>query len=250
MARKKNQRRRSSSSDFHRRNGVDTKIPKTILVVTEGFNTEPQYFTTLAGVWQLHTHVMTLKPGGEGIPLNLVKKAKREIKDREKALKRGELPLNQTKNFDEVWIVFDTEHAERQNKLHDGIDAAKSEGFKIAYTSPCIEFWLALHFELRAKPMNTCDEACRLLEEVSPDDLGSYSKKNGPGQDFINKLIDKVGDAVKNAETVAQNNKDESFPANPATSVQKLVRSMHESLPQALQDRFPLPAEPLADVTT
>lgn len=52
---------------------AQSKPPKSILIVTEGRNTEPLYLRTLAAHWSLHPHVTTIEPGGEGIPANLVK---------------------------------------------------------------------------------------------------------------------------------------------------------------------------------
>lgn len=223
------------------RPAAQTRPPKSILMVTEGQNTEPLYFKNLANHWSLHPHVTTIEPGGEGIPANLVTTALKVKKQRAADEKAGRLPFNRLGTFDETWIVFDTEHAARQGRLDDGIVLAEKHKIRIAHTSPCFEFWLALHHALKARPMNTCAEACELFEYVAGLKKGSYSKENGAAADLIGKLICLVPDAVKNAELLSKQNAGEPFPANPSTSVQALVRSMHEALPEVMKNRFPLP---------
>jgi len=223
------------------RPAAQTKPPKAILIVTEGQNTEPLYFKSLAAHWSLHPHVTKIEPGGEGIPANLVKKALAVQEKRAADDKDGKLPFNQLGSFDETWIVFDTEHAARQGRLADGIQLAAKHGIQIAHTTPCFEFWLALHYALQARPMETCKQACALFEEAAGLKKGSYSKTKGAASDLIDKLICKVPAAVRNADLLTQQQADDPFPANPSTTVQNLVRSMHDALPDELKKRFPLP---------
>lgn len=213
---------------------------KQILIVTEGVNTEPIYLEELAQYWNLHPHVTHIEPGGEGIPENLVTKAIDVQRERREEEEAGKLPYNLAAEFDETWIVIDAEHALRQNKLETGLVAAKANGFKIAHCHPCFEFWLALHFELKARPMNTCSEACRLLEEVAGMKKNSYSKQKGASQNFLKTLPQKVQTAVRNAKQLTGQQTDEKFPVNPSTSLHLLIRSLHETLPEQMKKRFRL----------
>ncbi|HSI86981.1 MAG: RloB family protein [Candidatus Methylacidiphilales bacterium] len=219
---------------------TQTTAPKSILIVTEGQITEPSYFRHIAKHWNLHPHVASIEPGGEGIPLNLVRKAKKIQKERIKKEKSNQLPYNQIAKFDETWIVFDTEHAARQNRLEDGVEEAKRCDFKIAHSTPCFEFWLVLHYALRAPPMETCDEACRLFEEVAQLNGNSYSKANGAAQELITRLMPLTTEAVKNACRQTQQQRHEDFPPNPSTAVHLLLASMHDTLPELLKKRYPL----------
>jgi hypothetical protein len=216
------------------------KPPKSLLIVTEGRNTEPSYFRALKDAWNVHPKLLSIEPGGEGIPAKLVERADRELEDLRRKAKRQELAYNELDRFDEVWIVFDTEHAQRQGRLQDGVDAANARGFHIAHTTPCFEFWLALHFASSAPPMDTCGEAVVHLESVGQLSRGSYSKTAGPALAFVQGLIGSVPDAVRRAYDLARSQTEDTFPANPSTSVQELVRSIHESLPEDLKRRFPL----------
>lgn len=223
------------------RPAAQTKPPKAILIVTEGRNTEPLYFKNLAAHWSLHPHVTQIEPGGEGIPENLVNKALAVQKERAADHEADRLPFNQLGSFDETWIVFDTEHAQRQGKLTDGIRLAEKHGIQIAHSTPCFEFWLALHYALKARPMNTCKQACGLFEDVAGLKKGSYTKEKGAAADLIDKLICQVPSAMRNADQLTRQQEGESFPANPSTSLQTLIRSMHEALPDEMKKRFPLP---------
>ena len=213
---------------------------KSILIVTEGQNTEPAYFKALAALWNVHPKLIQIEPGGEGIPTNLVKRAKEEIRRLARLERAGQLAFNQLGRFDETWIVFDTEHAERQGRLDDGVAAAREAGFHIAHSSPCFEFWLALHYSSNAPPMTTCVEAIRLLEQVGKLAAGRYSKEQGASESFLKALVPEVATAVRNARTLTKNQDGETFPANPSTTVQNLVASIHETLPEVMMARYPL----------
>lgn len=216
------------------------KPAKALLIVTEGKNTEPNYLDALKDHWNVHPKVLAIEPGGEGIPANLVARADRELKSLKRKAKQDRLANNELAHFDEVWIVFDTEHAQRQGRLDDGIAVAESRGYLIAHSNPCFEFWLALHFSSNAPPMNTCDEAIRHLESVGNLPRGSYSKAAGASKGFIGNMIQQVPLAVRNADIVTNNQQSEPFPANPSTGVSKLIRSIHESLPADMKKRFPI----------
>jgi hypothetical protein len=226
--------------DSFARSAAQTKPPKSILIVTEGQNTEPLYLKTLAAHWSLHPHVTTIAPGGEGIPANLVSKALKVQKERDAADKAGELAYNQLAGFDGTWIVFDTEHAARQNRLEDGLKLAEKHDIRVAHSTPCFEFWLALHYALQTPPMETCKQACAFFERVAKLKKSSYSKEKGAASGLINKLICLVPTAVRNAELLAAQQAMDIFPANPSTSVHSLVRSLHEALPDAMKKRFVL----------
>lgn len=223
------------------RPAAQTKPPKSILIVTEGRNTEPLYLKTLAAHWSLHPHVTTIEPGGEGIPANLVKRALEVQKQRANDDKNERLPYNQLGSFDETWIVFDTEHAARQKRLTDGIQLADKHGIRIAHSTPCFEFWLALHYALKAPSMETCKQACHLFEKAAGLKRSGYSKEKGAASDLIDRLICLVPTAVRNADLLTLQQTQAPFPPNPSTSVQTLVRSMHDTLPGPMKDRFPLP---------
>lgn len=214
------------------------KPAKALLIVTEGRNTEPHYFEALKSAWNVHPKVLSITPGCEGIPKNLVKLANEELDALRQKARKNELAYNELDKFDEVWVVFDTEHAERQGKLHEGVEAARANEFQIAHSTPCFEFWLALHFSPNAPPMDFCDEAVAHLESVSGLTRGSYSKSSGASKAFIQTLMAEVETAVINATNLHNRQEGEEFPANPSTSMHKLLRSIFEALPENMKKKI------------
>ncbi|MCC5847087.1 MAG: RloB domain-containing protein [Verrucomicrobia bacterium] len=233
MARRKSSYFKAERS--FRRDRGDGKPAKLILIVTEGVNTEPIYLKQLAKRWGVHPRVITLKPGGDGIPANLVTLALNEQLEQRK---RGRISAVDPMKFDETWIVFDTEHAERQHRLEDGMALAEQHNVNIAHSTPCFEFWLALHFALKAPPMDTCEEAIRLLKQVSGK---AYAKDSKHSEVFCRDIIDRVGEAVRNARNLEARQSEEPFPANPSTTVHKLIESLYETLPEQMKKRVNFP---------
>ena len=88
--------------------------------------------------------------------------------------------------------------------------------------------------------MTTCAEAIRLLEMVGKLGAGKYSKEQGASEVFFKALVPQVATAVRNARILTGNQDGGSFPANPSTTVQNLVASIHETLPEVMKERFPL----------
>lgn len=235
MAKRNN--RFNHDRSFGRRN-QGKSAPKNVLIVTEGTVTEPAYFQALAQSWNLHPKVIHLEAGGEGIPENLAQLAIRERDTRIKAHKKNRLAYNET-TFDEVWIVFDTEHAARQGKLHDGVTFAEKNKILIAHSTPCFEFWLSLHFSDQAPPMNTCDEAEKLFKKVAG--LKKYSKDKTTALSVTQLSVPRVAEAVKNATNLSQRQDGVDFPANPSCSVQDLIYSLYEACPIEFKNRIALP---------
>jgi hypothetical protein len=217
-----------------RRDRGGEKPAKFILIVTEGVNTEPIYLEQLTKTWGVHPKVITLKPGGDGIPANLVAHALNEQREQRKL---GRISAVAPMTFDETWIVFDTEHATRQGRLHDGVALAEQHGMNIAHSTPCFEFWLALHYATNAPPMNTCGEAIRLLKKVSRK---AYAKDAEQSEEFCRDIITLVGKAVRNAQNLSARQSGDPFPANPSTTVHALIESLYETLPEQIKKRIDL----------
>ncbi len=116
----------------NRRKGISFERPEpvlsekpTILIVCEGKNTEPSYFT------QFRLSSATIKPVGEGYnTISLVNRAK-QIADDGK--------------YEQVWCVFDKDDFSNTD-FDNAIILAESYGFGVAYSNQAFEYWLILHF--------------------------------------------------------------------------------------------------------
>ncbi|MDW3196332.1 MAG: RloB family protein [Cytophagales bacterium] len=108
-------------------------------------------------------------------PVGLIKKAK----DLMKVAKRD------CNDYDFVWVVFDKDqHA----SIPDAFEMARTNKpeIRIAFTSPCFEFFILLHFEKTTREFSSCGE------------IISYIKKKGyiPDYEKASNLF-KVLDHVK-----------------------------------------------------
>lgn len=102
---------------------------RQLLIITEGKNTEPSYFS------QFHQPTVHLVPVGVGDhTCSLVRRVAKIRNEEERA-----------KNiiFNEVWVVFDKDDF---SDFDDAINMAQAQGFRIAVSNQAIEYWLLLHF--------------------------------------------------------------------------------------------------------
>ena len=101
-------------------------IKPTILIVCEGENTEPSYFS------QFKLSSARIIPVGAGKnTLALVDEA---------------FSLSKDYQYDQVWCVFDKDSFPEAN-FNYAVQKALSNGLKVAYSNQAFEYWLLLHFE-------------------------------------------------------------------------------------------------------
>ncbi|WP_328612882.1 RloB family protein [Amycolatopsis sp. NBC_00355] len=110
---------------------------RRILIVTEGEETEPDYFKGLAASLRATgVDVQSMQIIGEGRdPMRVVKRA---------ALLSNEgRSIGKRDGYDSVWCVIDVDdHA----GLPNAIIEAKALGFSVSISNPCFEIWLLWHF--------------------------------------------------------------------------------------------------------
>ncbi len=109
--------------------GGPNKVTKpAILIVCEGENTEPSYFS------RFRLSSARIYPVGEGYnTVSLVNRAI-DLKDRH------------TDTYDQVWCVYDKDDYSA-NDFNQAITIASANGFGLAYSNQAFEYWLILHFE-------------------------------------------------------------------------------------------------------
>jgi len=120
--------------DLRRKKGT-RKEKRAVLVITEGIQTEPDYFRRLSR--HLKATGVQVRPSRiKGVgrdPLSVVTEAINIRADQQK-----------DQEFDEAWAVVDVDdHA----KLKEAIAVAKANKIGIAISNPCFEVWLVWHFE-------------------------------------------------------------------------------------------------------
>lgn len=135
-------------------------VRKAVLVVCEGAQTEPCYFEKLKKTLGLAATVDVVIEGNTGYtdPTGLVTAAQALIKKR-KSEAKGSTRLTE---FEEVWVVFDVEHASngRGPQIAPAVVKALAKEILPAISRPSFEVWYLLH--TRATPPGlTCSDDAR-----------------------------------------------------------------------------------------
>ncbi len=179
-----------------------------MLIVCEGAKTEPLYFRALCKDRQLSAAEVEICGEECGThPRSVVDYAAR----RKKQAQREKYP------YDAVWCVFDRdEHL----KIHEALNRADDCGIRVAYSNPCFELWLLLHYRYSTAHTER-DAAVSELKGYVP----SYTKST----DVYDTLRDKQPAAIGNAARLREHHEDvnDGRPENPSTSVDLLVTELN-----------------------
>jgi hypothetical protein len=179
-----------------------------ILIVTEGEETEPQYFEALKVQWRLTG--IKVKRASASAPIHVVETA---IRLREEAAKASRGSAFQAP-YDEVWAVMDQDE---HTTLRGALTLARQKSVKVAISKPCFELWLLLHFIPSLKPLTTSDQVqAELVRHLS-----GYSKSMK-----MDELVQLAEKAIANAETVENRLKDPGMSNYPSTTVHHLIRAL------------------------
>jgi hypothetical protein len=132
----------ANARDRHRRKGRRPAFrdPKpTILVVTEGEVTEPEYLKGFRD--KCRNPRVTIEVAKEhGVPMTLVRIAKQYKEEAEAGAAREK---DDNLAYDSVWCVFDIDD---HPAVGEAKEMARANGIRLAISNPCIELWLLLHF--------------------------------------------------------------------------------------------------------
>jgi len=107
---------------------------RTIVVFTEGSNSEPDYVNGLRRLPRIRDDValrLEIHPEHRQ-PLTLVRMAVERSRDPE---------------VDECWCIFDVEWPQNHPNLASAVAMAHENGVRLAISNPCFELWLILHHQ-------------------------------------------------------------------------------------------------------
>jgi len=128
---------RQQDRDFPHRRRLGRKKKRTILIVGEGRETEPNYFHGLKQLQSVRDrYAVTIKRGGGGSRIQIVKEAVNRSRD-------------PGRRYDEAWCVFDTESLGSVDAVKDYQDAivlANQNDIVVGVSNPSFEVWLLAHF--------------------------------------------------------------------------------------------------------
>lgn len=198
-----------------KRRPASKKPGGVVAVLTEGRVTEPEYVRQLAGRLGIAGGAIVLVDVPAVDPATLLKRAKELRADNKRAAKRGQEPL-----VDQWWILSDTEGPRHPHpKIKETAVAARQAGINIAFSDPCFEYWLLLHYvyttggELEAKDM------VKRLGEFIP----GYSVKSKHPE--LGDATENLVRALENAERVRVHNVGTGSDS-PRTDADLFVRSV------------------------
>ena len=199
-------------------------VKPVILIVTEGAQTEPQYFSHYRNR-QTNIEIRVIggrTGGGETDYTSLIRKAA-EYKNKNQMSES---------NGDAVWVVADGDVnydipdpvGTKDLMLSKARKLADAKGIHLAISNPCFEFWYLLHFQYTTRYFRDYTAVENALTAYLPD----YEKSD----DVYSQLSERTATAIQNARRVAEyhlrngNKSPFGIAVNPFTDVCHLVKSL------------------------
>ena len=142
--------------------------------------------------------------------------------------------------LDETWIVFDRDNHTCFDETI--LECRQSNGeFNAAWSNPCFELWILLHFIDFAKPVQPNKEGREALVKKLTETIRklvgenfTYDKGNFRNVELALENHGSIQNAVKRAENLSIRHKGvnpKPSGQNPGTNVHKLIHSLFESIP-------------------
>lgn len=135
---------------------------RRILIVTEGKQTEPNYFKGFPANQEVYDSLDV-----KGVGYNTVSLVQKAIDLKDEAERNGQ-------PYIEVWAVFDRDEFPLSN-FAAAIELAMQNGIHPAYSIESFELWYLLHFSYCESALSR-DDYCRKLTAL----LGKTYEKNDP----------------------------------------------------------------------
>jgi hypothetical protein len=191
--------------------------PEYHLIVTEGTETEPQYFSAIRDVInRQYRDKIQLDIFGEGDnTLSLFEKAKRRA-------------LENPNGYKHVWVIYDTDdfpadHINRTAELCNQNSTAETQ-FHAIWSNQCIELWYLLHFSFFQSDIHRKDYWPKLTDWLESIGAGGYTKGRS---DMYTVLRPFLATAIINAKNLDIINEGRTPTASaPGTKVYELIEKL------------------------
>jgi len=185
-----------------------------VLIVTEGRETERNYLNHANRY--LGRKKVEIKCDSNTAPDQLLLKAIK-ILDQNKQVRSSVGSSFFPSSFDSAWIVFDRNGNEPE-QINDVIKKAKRENIKTAFSQPCFELWLLLHFVYSTREFSDCSEVTDVLMKHDT----SYSKSGR-----FESYMPKIHDAIINSKKLFLFAKENQTRSKSFTTVHELVEYLN-----------------------
>ncbi|MBE6005299.1 MAG: RloB domain-containing protein [Lachnospiraceae bacterium] len=195
--------------------------PEYQLIITEGTDTEPNYFSAIADIVN-SKYPNKINVTVEGIgdnTLNLLEKARRMVLASPNVIKH-------------VWVVYDTddfppEHINKTAEYCEQYTDVETE-YHAIWSNQCIELWFLLHFGLYHSDIHRKEYWPKLSEWLIKYGYGKYSKNRS---DMFEILRPYMKTAIINATRLEEYNIGKVPSASaPGTRVHVLIKHLQEYL--------------------
>lgn len=189
-------------------------------IFSEGENTERDYFKALAST--LDSSKVKIKYYGPiGVPKTVATKAIAFAKDNGLAKGRRKKKPDSYEELDQVWAVFDRDEFPC---YHDAKQMCAGAPIPFAYSDPCFELWINLHFDSHDAP---CDR--HQAQAVTKKLVDGYDPKTGKTGDFF-AIIGELENAEERAVSQRQARiAEDNANGNPSTNMYELTRAILEA---------------------
>lgn len=192
-------------------------LPEYHLIVTEGTDTEPQYFQRIKDI-------INQKYRGK-IQLDIYGEGDNTLSLFEKAQKRANANPNRYKH---VWLVYDTDdfpsdHINRTAELC-AQSTTNETLYHAVWSNQCIELWFLLHFSYFHSDIHRREYWPKLTYWLAKIGKGEYSKGREDMYDILRPHMDQAITYAKKLDAV----NDKRSPANsaPGTKVYELIEKL------------------------
>jgi hypothetical protein len=108
---------------------------RCILIVCEGAETEPNYFSMLREYLKLPIVSIKIKERA-GAPISVVKEAHALVRKRQQDIQNGRKNLPP---FEAIWCVFDVENPHHNQTFDRAVQMATQNDFQLAVSNPAFE---------------------------------------------------------------------------------------------------------------
>ena len=190
--------------------------PEYHLIVTEGTDTEPNYFEAIKNIInEKYSDRIVLKVEGKGDnTLGLFRKAQQSAAG--------------PNDYRHVWIVFDTDefpvdHINRTVELCNNTEGNPTR-YHAIWSNQCIELWFLLHFGFYQSDIHRSEYWPKLTKWLTNIGAGTYSKNRDDMYEVLRPYLDI---AIANAKRLdAQNEGRTASLSAPGTKVYELLEML------------------------
>lgn len=195
--------------------------PEYHLIITEGTETEPQYFQRIKEIIdEKYRDRIHLDVSGKGDnTLSLFHKAEKDVSRSNNIYKH-------------VWLVYDkddfpAEHFDRTAELCARVSTEETQ-YHAIWSNQCIELWFLLHFMFLQTDLHRNEYWPKLTDCMKQKNLGSYYKSR---PDMYDTLRPYMEEAIRNAQKLEAINQGKSpSKSAPGTTAHHLFEALQPYL--------------------